>query len=72
MLDYFKKNPTALMDAIPTPRGESEDEEDLKDFRSGLSPMRKNQFKFNPGSKMRTSGTNFMNRRTPSRSPAKI
>eukprot|EP00352_Strombidinopsis_acuminata_P003146 CAMPEP_0176391792 /NCGR_PEP_ID=MMETSP0126-20121128/40333_1 /TAXON_ID=141414 ORGANISM="Strombidinopsis acuminatum, Strain SPMC142" /NCGR_SAMPLE_ID=MMETSP0126 /ASSEMBLY_ACC=CAM_ASM_000229 /LENGTH=42 /DNA_ID= /DNA_START= /DNA_END= /DNA_ORIENTATION= len=42
MLDYFKKNPTALMDAIPTPRAESEDEEELKDFRSGLSPMRNN------------------------------
>ena len=46
MLDYFKKNPSALMDAIPTPPGEQEDEEALKDFKTGLTPMRGKSFKF--------------------------
>jgi len=26
MVDYFKKNPSALMDAIPTPRAELEED----------------------------------------------
>ena len=46
MLDYFKKNPSALMDAIPTPPGEEEDKEALKDFRTGLTPKRGQSFKF--------------------------
>ena len=46
MLDYFKKNPSALMDAIPTPPGEEEDNEALKDFRTGLTPKRGCNFKF--------------------------
>lgn len=46
MLDYFKKNPTALMDAIPTPPDEEEDDIALKDFHSGLTPKRNFQFKF--------------------------
>ena len=46
MMDYFKENPTALMDAIPTPPGEEEDNSMLKDFRTGLTPKRKCNFKF--------------------------
>ena len=46
MLDYFKKNPDALMDAIPTPPGQEEDDEALKDFRTGLTPKRGGTFKF--------------------------
>ena len=46
MLGYFKKNPGALMDAIPTPPGEEEDNEALKDFRTGLTPKRGSHFKF--------------------------
>lgn len=46
-MDYFKENPTALMDAIPTPPGEEEDASALKDFRTGLTPKRKFNFKFN-------------------------
>ena len=42
MMDYFKKNPTALMDAIPTPR---EDEQD-PEFRTGLTPKKGFSFKF--------------------------
>ena len=40
MLDYFKKNPESLMDAIPTPPDEEADDAALKDFRSGLTPKR--------------------------------
>ena len=46
MLDYFKKNPDALMDAIPTPPGGDEDEKALADFRTGLTPKRGKAFKF--------------------------
>ena len=46
MLDYFKKNPTALMDAIPTPPDKEQDEEALRDFRTGLTPKRGCNFKF--------------------------
>jgi hypothetical protein len=38
MMDFFKENPAALLDAIPTPREEKEDL--LADFRSGLTPKR--------------------------------
>ena len=34
------------MDAIPTPPGEEEDKEALKDFRSGLTPKKGCNFKF--------------------------
>ena len=44
MLDYFKKNPTALMDAMPTPP--EEDEETLRDLQSGLTPKRGSNLKF--------------------------
>ncbi len=46
MLDYFKKNPYALLDALPTPPGEEEDDYVLHDFKSGLTPKRNFQFKF--------------------------
>ena len=46
MLDYFKKNPDALMDAIPTPPGGDEDEKALADFRTGLTPKKSFNFKF--------------------------
>ena len=49
MLDYFKKNPNALMDAIPTPPGEQEDEDALRDFKTGLTPKRGKAFKFSAG-----------------------
>ena len=38
MLDYFTKNPETLLDAIPTPRADDEDE--LGDFRTGLTPKK--------------------------------
>ena len=43
-MDYFTKNPQALMDAIPTPRADDEDE--LADFRTGLTPKKGFSFKF--------------------------
>ena len=46
MLDYFKKNPSALMDAIPTPPAQDEDDEALADFKTGLTPKRGKAFKF--------------------------
>ena len=49
MLDYFKKNPSALMDAIPTPPGEQEDEDALRDFKTGLTPKQGKAFKFSAG-----------------------
>jgi len=39
MIDYFKKNPQALMDAIPTPPGEEEGDA-LNDFHTGLTPKK--------------------------------
>jgi len=38
MMEYFKGNPAALMDAIPTPR--EDDEAVLNDFKSGLTPKK--------------------------------
>jgi hypothetical protein len=35
MMDYFKQNPKALLDALPTPRA---GDRDLSDFKSGLTP----------------------------------
>ena len=49
MLDYFKKNPDALLDAIPTPPGDDQDEKALADFRTGLTPKRGKAFKFGGG-----------------------
>lgn len=46
MLEYFKKNPQALMDAIPTPPGEEEDDFVLDGFHTGLTPKRNFQFRF--------------------------
>ena len=66
MLDYFKKNPKALMKAIPTPPGEEEDENALKDFRTGLTPKRNFNFKFNtdgdPGLNTSFGGISSTNR----------
>ena len=39
MLDYFKNNPDALLDAIPTPR--NEEEPLYREFKSG-TPVKKN------------------------------
>lgn len=33
-MNYFKSNPKALLDAIPTPRGE--DEKALKELKNGF------------------------------------
>ena len=38
ILDYFKKNPEDLLDAMPTPPEGAEDEKALADFQSGLTP----------------------------------
>ena len=35
-MSYFKDNPKALLDAIPTPRGE--EEKMLRDIKNGLIP----------------------------------
>ena len=58
MMDYFKKNPQALMDAIPTPPGE-EEYDALADFHTGLTPKKNFQFKFG---QMDPSGTFKSNR----------
>lgn len=42
---FFKENPKALLDAIPTPRGD--EEKMLRDFKSGLTPKEGMSFKFN-------------------------
>jgi hypothetical protein len=39
MLEYFKENPAALMDALPTPKG-SEDGDALDGFKTGLTPKK--------------------------------
>ena len=39
MLEYFKENPAALMDALPTPKG-SEEGDELGDFKTGLTPKK--------------------------------
>ena len=47
MLEYFKENPKALLDAMPTPRGEEEDDPNvLADFTTGLTPKKNFSFKF--------------------------
>lgn len=35
-MKYFKENPKALLDAIPTPRGE--EEKLIREFKKGFSP----------------------------------
>jgi hypothetical protein len=47
MMDYFKENPAALLDAMPTPR-EEDDAAHLADFTTGLTP-KKQSFKFGAG-----------------------
>jgi hypothetical protein len=49
MLDHFKENPADLLDAFPTPEGSEEGENELKGFKTGLTP--KKNFKYNFGSK---------------------
>ena len=44
-MEYFKDNPSALLDAIPTPRAEEQDL--LSDFRSGLTPKKDFKMSFN-------------------------
>jgi len=39
MMDYFKENPAALLDAMPTPR-EDDDTGLLADFTTGLTPKK--------------------------------
>ena len=46
MMEYFKENPAALLDAIPTPR-EDEQESLLADFKSGLTPKKNFKMVFN-------------------------
>lgn len=47
MMDYFKENPKALLDAMPTPRGEEEEDPNaLADFTTGLTPKKNFTFKF--------------------------
>ena len=53
-MSYFKENPKALLDAIPTPRGD--EEKALKDFKSGLTPKADMSFRFNDTS---SSGFGF-------------
>ena len=46
-MDYFKSNPKALLDAMPTPRGsDEEDKNALADFTTGLTPKKNFSFKF--------------------------
>lgn len=45
MLSYLKDNPAALLDAIPTPR--EGDGDPLADFKTGLTPKKNFNFKFN-------------------------
>lgn len=43
-MTYLKSNPKALLDAIPTPRGE--EEKALRDFRNGLNGTQKADMNF--------------------------
>ena len=49
-MNYFKENPKALLDAIPTPRGE--EDRALKDFKAG-------QMRFNETSTSGFGSTGF-------------
>jgi hypothetical protein len=44
-MNYFKSNPKALLDAIPTPRGE--EEKALKDFKNGFLHKAEMDFRLN-------------------------
>jgi hypothetical protein len=45
-MSFFKENPKALLDAIPTPRGD--EERLLREFKSsGMTPKGDMNFKFN-------------------------
>ena len=50
IMNYFKENPKALLDAIPTPRGE--EEKALKEFKAG-------QMRFNETSTSGFGNTGF-------------
>jgi hypothetical protein len=54
MMSFFKSNPKALLDAIPTPRGA--EEKALKEFKSGLFNKGDMDFRFNETS---TSGFGY-------------
>lgn len=47
-MSYFKENPKALLDAIPTPRGD--EAKQLRDFKTGLTPKANMNFNFNDAS----------------------
>jgi hypothetical protein len=44
-MSYLKDNPKALLDAIPTPRGD--EQKILRDFKSGLTPKADMDLRFN-------------------------
>jgi hypothetical protein len=46
MLEYFKGNPAALLDALPSPTGSEEDKKALGDFKTGLTPQKAMNTKF--------------------------
>ena len=46
MLEYFKGNPAALLDALPSPTGSEEDKKALGDFKTGLTPQKAMTTKF--------------------------
>lgn len=46
-MDYFKTNPGALLDALPSPTG-SDDEDALAGFNTGLTPKKTFANKFGP------------------------
>ena len=51
-MSFLKQNPKALLDAIPTPRGD--EEKMLRDLKSGLTPKADMNFQFNE-----TQGNSF-------------
>lgn len=53
-MSFFKENPKALLDAIPTPRGE--EEKLLKEFKNGFAPKPEMNLRLNDTS---SSGMNF-------------
>lgn len=56
-MSYFKENPQALLDAIPTPRGD--EEKALKDFKhNGMTSKNLMPFKFNDTSSSGFGGGN--------------
>jgi hypothetical protein len=54
VMNFFKSNPKALLDAIPTPRGD--EEKALKEFKKGF--LQKNEMNFSLND-THTSGFNF-------------